>query len=260
MKFSVAGLALAGLLGAAGAIAAPAAPAARAAAAPAESKAAKAASSAANTAENSALSPLLGMLEIGNPLPALPDCADKRSPDGRDVTAFCVELKGDGLMRQVGVPRDKRPGFMDGQHVLAFVDRNALVGLVVPTAGANSQQAAVDSLNVLFGKPFRQEQEEMRDKAGKTVKTIHAGWMKRPLTVELYAMPEDPATGTIEMLLPQARELMAEKDAEVAGKLNPASAPAAKGKAAKSEKAEKSEKTENAAAKPPAKPVNPGSW
>ncbi|GLC93699.1 hypothetical protein Tamer19_31070 [Cupriavidus sp. TA19] len=250
MKFSVAGLALAGLLGAAGAIAAPAA---KPAAAPAEPKAAKAA----NSTENSALSPLLGMLEIGNPLPALPDCADKRSPDGRDVTAFCVELKGDGLMRQVGVPRDKRPGFMDGQHVLAFVDRNALVGLVVPTAGANSQQAAVDSLNVLFGKPFRQEQEEMRDKAGKTVKTIHAGWMKRPLTVELYAMPEDPATGTIEMLLPQARELMAEKDAEVAGKLNPASAPAAKGKA---DKSEKPEKTEKAAAKPPAKPVNPGSW
>ncbi|BDB25649.1 hypothetical protein CTP10_R30310 [Cupriavidus sp. P-10] len=250
MKFSVAGLALAGLLGAAGAIAAPAA---KPAAAPAEPKAAKAA----NSTENSALSPLLGMLEIGNPLPALPDCADKRSPDGRDVTAFCVELKGDGLMRQVGVPRDKRPGFMDGQHVLAFVDRNALVGLVVPTAGANSQQAAVDSLNLLYGKPFRQEQEEMRDKAGKTVKTIHAGWMKRPLTVELYAMPEDPATGTIEMLLPQARELMAEKDAEVAGKLNPASAPAAKGKA---DKSEKPEKTEKAAAKPPAKPVNPGSW
>ncbi|MCY1214429.1 hypothetical protein D9M68_524370 [compost metagenome] len=250
MKFPVAGLALAGLLGAAGAIAAPAA---KPAAAPAESKLAKAA----NSAESSALSPLLGMLEIGNPLPALPDCADKRSPDGRDVTAFCVELKGDGLVRQVGVPRDKRPGFMDGPHVVAFVDRNALVGLVVPTAGANSQQAAVDSISALYGKPFRQEQEEMRDKAGKTVKTIHAGWMKRPLTVELYAMPEDPATGTIEMLLPQARALMAEKDAEVDGKLNPASAPAAKGKA---EKSEQSEKAEKAAAKPPAKPVNPGSW
>ncbi|MDT4874024.1 hypothetical protein FQZ97_1093000 [compost metagenome] len=141
--------------------------------------------------------------------------------------------------------------------MVAFVDRNALVGLVVPTAGANSQQAAVDSISALYGKPFRQEQEEMRDKAGKTVKTIHAGWMKRPLTVELYAMPEDPATGTIEMLLPQARALMAEKDAEVDGKLNPASAPAAKGKA---EKSEQSEKAEKAAAKPPAKPVNPGSW
>ncbi len=252
MKFPVAGLALAGLLGAAGAIAAPAAKPAAAAPTPAPAPSAK--------ADNSALAPLLGMLEIGNPLPALPDCADKRSPDGRDVTAFCVELKGDGLMRQVGVPRDKRPGFMDGPHVVAFVDRNALVGLVVPTAGANSQQAAVDSINALYGKPFRQEQEEMRDKAGKTVKTIHAGWTKRPLTVELYAMPEDPATGTIEMLLPQARQLMAEKDAEVDGKLNPASAPAAKGKAEKSEKAEKAEKTEKAAAKPPAKPINPGSW
>ncbi|UDM50799.1 hypothetical protein [Cupriavidus sp. MP-37] len=239
MKFPVAGLALAGLLGAAGA---PAAPTATPASAPAAKPSAQ--------AENSALSPLLAMLEIGNPLPALPDCADKRSPDGRDVTGFCVELKGDGLMRQVGVPRAQRPAFMDGPYVVAFVDRNALVGLVVPTAGANSQQAAADSISALYGKPFRQEQEDMPDKAGKTVKTLHAGWMQRPLTVELYAMPEDPNTGTIEMLLPQARALMAHKDAEVDKQLNPASAPAAKGKAAAAKPALK--------ATP--KPERPGSW
>ncbi|SCU76221.1 conserved exported hypothetical protein [Cupriavidus necator] len=240
MKFPVAGLALAGLLGAAaGAIAAPAsAPAAKPAPAPAK-------------AENSALSPLLAMLEIGNPLPALPDCADKRTPDGRDVTGFCVELKGDGLMRQVGVPRAQRPSFMDGPFVLAFVDRNALVGLVVPTAGANSQQAAADSVSALYGKPFRQEQVDMPDKAGKSVKTLHAGWMHKPLTVELYAMPEDPNTGTIEMLLPQARVLMADKDAEVDKQLNPASAPAAKGGKAAAAKP---------APKPAPKPEKPGSW
>jgi hypothetical protein len=244
LKFPVAGLALAGLLGAAGAPAAPSA-AASAPAAPAAPVAAKA------QADNSALSPLLTMLEIGNPLPALPDCADKRSPDGRDVTGFCVELKGDGLMRQVGVPRAQRPAFMDGPYVLAFVDRNALVGLVVPTAGANSQQAAADSVSALYGKPFRQEQVDMPDKGGKTVKTLHAGWMHKPLTVELYAMPEDPNTGTIEMLLPQARALMADKDAEVDKQLNPASAPAAKG-------------GKSAAAKPAPKtapkPEKPGSW
>lgn len=244
MKFPVAGLALAGLLGAAaGAIAAPAsAPAAKPAPAPAKAQA---------KAENSALSPLLAMLEIGNPLPALPDCADKRTPDGRDVTGFCVELKGDGLMRQVGVPRAQRPSFMDGPFVLAFVDRNALVGLVVPTAGANSQQAAADSVSALYGKPFRQEQVDMPDKAGKSVKTLHAGWMHKPLTVELYAMPEDPNTGTIEMLLPQARVLMADKDAEVDKQLNPASAPAAKGGKAAAAKP---------APKPAAKPEKPGSW
>lgn len=243
MKFPVAGLALAGLLGAAGANAAtPAAPAATPASAPAAKPPAQ--------AENSALAPLLAMLEIGNPLPALPDCADKRSPDGRDVTGYCVELKGDGLMRQVGVPRAQRPAFMDGPYVVAFVDRNALVGLVVPTAGANSQQAAADSISALYGKPFRQEQEDMRDKAGKTVKTLHAGWMQRPLTVELYAMPEDPSTGTIEMLLPQARALMADKDTEVDKQLNPASAPAAKGKTAAAKPAPKA----------PAKPEKPGSW
>lgn len=244
MKFPVAGLALAGLLGAAaGAIAAPAsAPAAKAAPAPAKAQA---------KAENSALSPLLAMLEIGNPLPALPDCADKRTPDGRDVTGFCVELKGDGLMRQVGVPRAQRPSFMDGPFVLAFVDRNALVGLVVPTAGANSQQAAADSVSALYGKPFRQEQVDMPDKAGKSIKTLHAGWMHKPLTVELYAMPEDPNTGTIEMLLPQARVLMADKDAEVDKQLNPASAPAAKGGKAAAAKP---------APKPAAKPEKPGSW
>ncbi|MGX6570091.1 hypothetical protein [Cupriavidus necator] len=243
MKFPVAGLALAGLLGAAaGAIAAPAsAPAAKPAPAPAKAQA---------KAENSALSPLLAMLEIGNPLPALPDCADKRTPDGRDVTGFCVELKGDGLMRQVGVPRAQRPSFMDGPFVLAFVDRNALVGLVVPTAGANSQQAAADSVSALYGKPFRQEQVDMPDKAGKSIKTLHAGWMHKPLTVELYAMPEDPNTGTIEMLLPQARVLMADKDAEVDKQLNPASAPAAKGGKAAAKPAPK----------PAAKPEKPGSW
>ena len=241
MKFPVAGLALAGLLGAAGANAAPAATPASASAPAAKPS---------TQAENSALAPLLAMLEIGNPLPALPDCADKRSPDGRDVTGYCVELKGDGLMRQVGVPRAQRPAFMDGPYVVAFVDRNALVGLVVPTAGANSQQAAADSISALYGKPFRQEQEDMRDKAGKTVKTLHAGWMHKPLTVELYAMPEDPNTGTIEMLLPQARALMADKDAEVDKQLNPASAPAAKGKTAAAKPAPKA----------PAKPEKPGSW
>ncbi|PVY69091.1 hypothetical protein C7414_12145 [Cupriavidus alkaliphilus] len=243
MKFPVAGLALAGLLGAAGANAAPAAPAATPASAPSARPSAQ--------AENSALAPLLAMLEIGNPLPALPDCADKRSPDGRDVTGFCVELKGDGLMRQVGVPRAQRPAFMDGPYVVAFVDRNALVGLMVPTAGANSQQAAADSISALYGKPFRQEQEDMPDKAGKTVKTLHAGWIHRPLTVELYAMPEDPNTGTIEMLLPQARALMADKDAEVDKQLNPPPAPAAKGGKAAAAKP---------APKTPAKPEKPGSW
>lgn len=239
MKFPVAGLAFAGLLGATttGAIAAPAAAAA-----------AKPASPPSAQSGTSALAPMLGMLEIGNPLPALPDCADKRSPDGRDVTGFCVELKGDGLMRQVGVPRDKRPAFMDGPHVVAFVDRNALVGLIVPTAGANSQQAAADSVTALYGKPFRQEQVDMRDKGGKTVKTLHAGWMQKPLTVELYAMPEDPNTGTIEMLLPQARVLMADKDAEIDKQLNPAPASAPAAKAAKP------------APKAPAKPEKPGSW
>ena len=238
MKFPVAGLAAAGLIGAAtSAFAAPAASAPAAAAPKAAQKTAP--------AGDSALAPMLKLLEIGNPLPALPDCADKRTPDGRDVTGFCVEVKGDGIMRQVGIPRDKRPTFMDGVHVLAFADGNALVGVVVPTGGANSQQAALDSVNALYGKPFRQEQEEMRDKSGNTVKTIHAGWMQKPLTVELYAMPEDPSTGTIEMLLPRARALMADKDAQVAQQLAPASAPAA---------APSKEK------KPAPKPVKPGSW
>lgn len=242
MKLSVAGLVAAGLIGAAAsAFAAPAAPAAASAVPPAAAP--KAAQKAA-PAGDSALSPMLKLLELGNPLPALPDCADKRTPDGRDVTAFCVEVKGDGIMRQVGIPRDKRPAFMDGVHVVAFVDGNALVGVIVPTGGPNSQQAALDSVNALYGKPFRQEQEDMRDKAGNPVKTIHAGWMQKPLTVELYAMPEDPGTGTIEMLLPRARALMADKDAQVAQQLAPASAPAA----APKEK------------KPAPKPVKPGSW
>ncbi len=175
------------------------------------------------------LAPMLGTLEIGSPLPTLPDCADKRTPDGRDVTALCVEVRGDGVMRQVGVPRDKRPAFMDGPHVVAFVDGNALVGVIVPTDGVRSEKDAVDSLTARYGKPFRSEQVKMKDKAGQPVTSAHAGWMKKPLTVELYAIPEDPNTGTIELLLPQARVLMANQDNAMAQQLNPkaASAPQA---------------------------------
>jgi hypothetical protein len=193
-----------------------------------------------------ALGPMLVMLEIGNPLPRLPDCADSRTPDGREVTAFCVELRGDGIMRQVGVPRDKRPAFMDGPHALALVDRNALVGLIVPTDGVRSEQAALQALNTRYGKPFRQEQVSLQDKAGKAVNTVHAGWMHKPLTVELYAIPDDPNTGTIELLLPRARALMAEQDAAVEQRLNPQAAASAP-KAAP-------------APKEPPKKGPPGSW
>lgn len=227
-SLTVAGLALASLI-VTSAMAAPPA------------KSSKAAPATESSPSGSALRPLLSKLEIGTPLPRLPDCADHRTPDGRDVNALCVEVMGDGAMRQVGVPRDTRPAFMDGPHLIAVVERNALVGLIVPTDGVRSEQAALQSLTALYGKPFRQEQEPMQDKSGKAVQTIHAGWMKRPLTAELYAIPEDPNTGTIELLLPQAREVMASRDAEMAKKLNPApaSAPAAKEQAGKEQAGKK---------------------
>jgi hypothetical protein len=88
--------------------------------------------------------------------------------------------------------------------------------------------------------------------------------MRKPLTVELYAIPENPSEGTIELLLPQARALMANRDADVAKALAPppASAAAAKkgDKPEKAEKAEKSDKADKADKKAPAKPINPGSW
>jgi len=236
LRFPFAGLATAALLATAVAHAAPAA-----------QPAPKAAPVAIPDGKDQ-FSTMLDTLEIGSPLPQLPDCADHRTPDGRDVTAYCVELRGDGVMRQVGVPRDKRPVFMDGPRLVAIVDGNALVGMIVPTDGIRSQDAAAQALNARYGKPFRQEAEEMKDKAGKSVKTIHAGWMRKPLTVELYTIPDATNEGTIELLLPQARALMANRDAEVAKSLAPppASAPAAK------------KKEEKKAA--PAKPVNPGSW
>lgn len=259
LRFTVAGLAVAALLATLVAHAAPAAPAAASPAVPAG------APSAASIIEGKdKFSTMLDTLEIGSPLPALPDCADHRSPDGKDVNAYCVELRGDGVMRQVGVPRDKRPTFMDGPRLVAFVDGNALVGLIVPTDGIRSQDAAAQALNARYGKPFRQENVDMKDKAGKPVKSIHAGWMRKPLTVELYAIPEDPSEGTIELLLPQARALMANRDADVAKALAPppASAAAAKkgDKSEKSEKVEKSDKADKADKKAPAKPINPGSW
>lgn len=241
MRLPLARLALASLLATSVAHAAPAAPAA--ATAPSVPHAS-------TTSGTDALSQLLGTFEIGNPLPALTDCADHRTPDGKDVTALCVEVRGDGVMRQVGVPRDKRPVFMDGPYLLALVDGNALVGVIVPTDGIKSQDAAEQSLSARYGKPFRKEMVDMKDKGGNAVKTIHAGWMRRPLTVELYAIPEDPSEGTIELLLPQARALMANRDAEVAKSLAPPASDAAAKKPAKS-----------ADKKPaPVKPVNPGSW
>src|SRR5207253_2743201 len=85
------------------------APASSTAAAPSTASTASGKPAAPATGTANGLAPLLGTFQIGNPLPTLPDCADKRTPDGRDVTAFCVELAGDGVMLQVGVPRDQRP-------------------------------------------------------------------------------------------------------------------------------------------------------
>lgn len=251
MRLHLAGLLLAGLTGG-GLVAAPIAASAAEPSAKAAPEA-KGRSAAASEGQGSAdlLAPLLGTLQIGTPMPQLPDCADKRTPDGTDVTAFCVELRGDGMMRQVGVPRGQRPAFMDGPHALALVDRNALVGVIVPTDGMRSEQVAMQSLIARYGKPFRQETVPMLDKGGQKVETQHAGWMKAPLTVELYAMPDDPRTGSIELLLPRARTLMAARDAEVDQQLNPqAGASDAKGKAGA--------KAPAPAAKP--KDAKPGSW
>ncbi|WP_265632914.1 hypothetical protein [Cupriavidus cauae] len=252
MRFQLAGLAVAGFTAAGVLVAAPAVHAASAAGAQ-SANAAKPATTAATpaTAANPAtsaspasaaspatppaspaadmLAPLLGALKIGNPMPDLPDCADKRTPDGTDVTAFCVEVRGDGAMRQVGVPRKQRPAFMDGPHALAVVDRNALVGLIVPTDGVRSEQSTLRTLTARYGKPFREEQVALLDKDGKTVNSVHAGWMQAPLTVEVYSIPDDPDTGSIELLLPRARTVMAQKDAAITQQLNPgaASAPSA---------------------------------
>ncbi|WP_422647969.1 hypothetical protein OJJOAM_002175 [Cupriavidus sp. H18C1] len=245
MRFHLAGLAMAGFTAAGVLAAAPAVHAASAAGA----QPANAAKSASNPTATSAsatpaaqspatqsassdadmLAPMLGALKIGNPMPDLPDCADKRTPDGTDVTAFCVEVRGDGAMRQVGVPRKQRPAFMDGPHALAVVDRNALVGLIVPTDGVRSERSTLRTLTARYGKPFREEQVALLDKDGKTVNSVHAGWMQAPLTVEVYSIPDDPDTGSIELLLPRARTVMAQKDAAITQQLNPgaASAPSA---------------------------------
>ncbi|MCT9127699.1 hypothetical protein N6G03_24025 [Cupriavidus gilardii] len=243
MRFHLAGLAVAGLAAAGVLAATPAVHAASAASASTASPANAAPAASAAPAANAArpvqnpsspstadlLAPMLGTLKIGNPMPDLPDCADKRTPDGTDVTAFCVEVRGDGAMRQVGVPRKQRPAFMDGPHALAVVDRNALVGLIVPTDGVRSEQSTLRTLTARYGKPFREEQVALLDKDGKTVNSVHAGWMQAPLTVEVYSIPDDPDTGSIELLLPRARTVMAQKDAAITQQLNPgaASAPSA---------------------------------
>lgn len=229
MRFQLAGLAVAGFTAAGVLAAAPAVHAASVSAAQSANAAKPASAPSTTSADADLLAPMLGALKIGNPMPDLPDCADKRTPDGTDVTAVCVEVRGDGAMRQVGVPRKQRPAFMDGPHALAVVDRNALVGLIVPTDGVRSEQSTLRTLTARYGKPFREEQVALLDKDGKTVNSVHAGWMQAPLTVEVYSIPDDPDTGSIELLLPRARTVMAQKDAAITQQLNPgaASAPSA---------------------------------
>lgn len=151
----------------------------------------------------------LSTLALGAPFPRLPLCADVRTPDGERYRALCAEpSRSDGSMLTIGFPLDQRPDIMDGQRAVAVLDGMTLVGLIIPTQGAKSDARVLAALTKAFGQPVRVEQEQVAGVQGKTVAATHAGWMRTPLTVEMYAIPDQPDTGTVELLYDAARPLM----------------------------------------------------
>jgi hypothetical protein len=146
---------------------------------------------------------------IGAPFPQLPLCADVRTPDGGGFKSLCSDkLSSTGSMRSIGFPANRLPDVMDGNAAVAVVEGPTLVGLIVPTKGAQSDASVLQALTTAFGKPMRTEQEDVRTRDGKAAKATHAGWVRKGVTVEMYAIPDQPDTGTIEILMPQARPLM----------------------------------------------------
>ncbi len=151
----------------------------------------------------------LTRLSLGAPFPRLPLCADVRTPDGDHYKALCSEpLSSDGSMVSIGFPDRQRPDVMDGNKAVAVIDGPTMVGLILPTQGAKTDATVLAALTKAFGKPLRVEREAVKAAGGKSVQAIHAGWISKPMTVEMYAIPDQPNTGTIELLLAQARPLM----------------------------------------------------
>lgn len=179
------------------------------------------------------ISDTLSTLALGAPFPRLPLCADVRTPDGEHYTALCAEsARSDRSLMMIGFPERLRPDIMDGNRAVAVVDGASLVGLVVPTQGAKSDAKVLAALTKAFGKPLRVEQEQVAGAGGRMVSATHAGWIRAPMTVEMYAIPDQPDTGTVELLTDAARPLMAAPSASSAAAgaapHAPASAPAAK--------------------------------
>lgn len=184
------------------------------------------------------ISETLDTLALGAPFPRLPLCADVRTPDGERFTALCAEsARSDRSLMAIGFPDKQRPDIMDGNRAVAVVDGTRLVGLVVPTQGARSDAKVLTALTKAFGKPVRVEQEQVAGAGGGMVSTTHAGWIRPPMTVEMYAIPDQPDTGTVELLTDAARPLMGAPSAASAVAAAPgaggarrgvASAPAAK--------------------------------
>ncbi|TMS59161.1 hypothetical protein MW7_002995 [Imbroritus primus] len=178
------------------------------------------------------ISDTLGTLALGAPFPRLPLCADVRTPDGERYTALCADTaRSDRSLMMIGFPEKLRPDIMDGNRAVAVVDGTSLVGLVVPTQGAKSDAKVLAALTKAFGKPMRVEQEQVAGAGGRMVSATHAGWIRAPMTVEMYAIPDQPDTGTVELLTDAARPLMAAPSAASAAGAAPrgaASAPAAK--------------------------------
>lgn len=161
------------------------------------------------TASAVTISETLSTLALGAPFPRLPLCADVRTPDGERYTALCAEsARSDHSLMMIGFPEKLRPDIMDGNRAVAVVDGASLVGLVVPTQGAKSDAKVLAALTKAFGKPMRVEREQVAGAGGRMVSATHAGWVRPPMTVEMYAIPDQPDTGTVELLTDAARPLM----------------------------------------------------
>jgi hypothetical protein len=164
---------------------------------------------AAGTVTAATITDTLSSLSLGAPFPKLPLCADVRTPDGERFTALCAEpSRSDRSVIALGFPPQQRPDILDGNRAVAVLDGATLVGLVIPTQGAKADARVLAALRKAFGEPMRIEQEQVVSTGGRFVSATHAGWIKGAMTVEMYAIPDQPDTGTVELLLDAARPLM----------------------------------------------------
>ena len=161
---------------------------------------------------------LLDAFPLGKPLRKLPSCEDVRSAGGKDVSEYCSDtLESHGRTRSLGVPSAKRPELMDGPQAVLLIDQDGnIAGMFVPTRGVDTEQRVFQALSDRYGKPAQEGKAPLKLKSGKTVDSLRARWAGHQTIITMYAIPEEPQNGTVEVLWsPRAGAVMDQMRAEV---------------------------------------------